>query len=331
MIVQRNALVSVVLGIVVIVIGWVNFSGHITEIQSRFVSVTMLTPAATFVIPGVAEKMEYSELSLKESSLMGTTPPDSLRIENGVLVVDEGFRDVVDYFLSLDEEVSEEAIFQLLENHIQQMAPRTNVEFVMAVAQRYFSYLQSPGNQFIDTSQPMQQQLDQFKELRRELLGADIAEQFYAAEESYMEYSIQKMHIVQDADLDTEERQQQLAQLHATLPEELDRWRVQDQSVRSLRKWDAELKLQGASENEIDAKREMLVGKEASSRLRDLDNRREQWTRRYADYQTEAEGLVYSGLSSEDKDQELMRVRDRHFDATETIRVAALDRMVGGN
>lgn len=332
---QRKIVVSAFLGVAILGTGLALWSSPKKQsTQPQTTAQTLSSPASSYIprnnsIPAIQSTVnaDYRNEEFLQSSLLDTDAPDSLRLDNGILVVDEGYRDLIDYFFSLHGEMDPDEIFALLERYLTQVAPNTDIASVMAVAEQYLDFLQSPSNHEIDKSLSLLEQLEELKRIRREALGVDIAEQFYSDEENYMLYSIQKMQLIQNAELSEIERNQQLAQLNSTLSAELTQGQEQERTISTLRSSVADLRQQGASDEEIRQYRVSLVGEESAERLGELDNSRNEWNNRYSDYRQEAETLLASNLSKEDQQQELARVRERYFDTTEVLRVAALDRI----
>ena len=90
----------------------------------------------------------------------------------------------------------------------------------------------------------------------------------------------------------------------------------------------AEAKAKGASTSEIQRMRVDAFGSRAAERLSTLDDRRQDWRRRYADYAEERDAIKTSGLAPADKRAALASLRSQRFDSPgQRKRAAALDRI----
>jgi len=86
----------------------------------------------------------------------------------------------------------------------------------------------------------------------------------------------------------------------------------------------------GADQAEIQTRREETFGEAAAERLAELDRRRAQWDERVALYRAERDALEAGADRDEagseaDWEAELSRLRSRHFEGPELVRIRALD------
>jgi len=82
---------------------------------------------------------------------------------------------------------------------------------------------------------------------------------------------------------------------------------------------------QGADPSEVRELRLSLVGPEATGRLEDLDQERQQWQQRMDDFSAEREAILsYQGLAEDDKQAAIEELLENRFNANERLRVSSL-------
>jgi lipase chaperone LimK len=139
---------------------------------------------------------------------------------------------------------------------------------------------------------------------------------------------IERLHVLHDPGLGEEERAARLAALDAELPEAAREAHAAATAAFNLRRDEARLRAEGASDAEVAALREARFGPEAAARLAALDQARAAWRARVAAYRAERERVA----AAEPDDPEaraaaIAALRDAHFAGAERLRIEALDRL----
>lgn len=161
-------------------------------------------------------------------------------------------------------------------------------------------------------------------ELRREILGEELNQAFYAEEELVTKLDIEYMEAIQDPYLSEEERNFRTAYIESQLPESIQQSRKEAKAPTQLSKKVAELRRAGASDDDIFKLRQDQFGREAAQRLSALDASREAWQQRLDNYRDSRNHLTkekYSALS----EAELDALREKHFSREELLRVKLLE------
>src|SRR5690606_17270651 len=157
--------------------------------------------------------------------------------------------------------------------------------------------------------------------------GAEAHQAFFGQEEAYNQFTLQRLAIRHDQSLSDREKAEALDRLRAGLPEELQEL-VVPQLQTELRQQSAALQAQGASPAQIQQLRLQLVGAEATARLEALDQRRQQWQQRLADYRREKARIqANSGLSDEDRRAAIARLAEERVDERERLRLDAAEQL----
>ena len=174
---------------------------------------------------------------------------------------------------------------------------------------------------------PLERRLQRIRELRRAHFG-DLAEALFAEEEERWRADIERLQVMHDPALADEERAARLAALDAELPESVREARDAATAASSLRRDEARLRAEGASDAEIGALREARFGREAAERLAALDQARAAWHERVSAYRAERDRVA--ALEPDDavaRAAAIAALREAHFHGAERLRIEALDRL----
>lgn len=164
--------------------------------------------------------------------------------------------------------------------------------------------------------------------LRRQILGAELADAFFARDEAEDRFVMEILALNKRQDLPEWQRQQQLALLEQQLPDDIRAAREQSRMAIVLQERTEQLRQANAGDAEILRMREELLGPAAAGRLATLDEKRSQWQQRLAAYRRERDQIVTAaGLSEADKQAAIDALIEQRFDPQEARRVRALDRI----
>tara|TARA_Y100001968_G_scaffold265595_1_gene254823 strand:- start:510 stop:1541 length:1032 start_codon:yes stop_codon:yes gene_type:complete len=260
----------------------------------------------------------------------GTSVDGGVTLDNeGRLVVTRDLRRMFDYFLTGIGRVGMAQIQARLTRYLDSLGlPDSAQAEVLDVYRDYIAYRhrvqQMPR---ADATAPALAQTLQTREaLRREVLGVAVADAFFNEDDRMARYLVARRELQHTPGLSDAEREQRLellermlpdrireARQHATLP---GRAHVQIERMREA----------GASDAQIRARREAMLGPDAAQRLAQVDARRDAWQRRYDDYRR-AHGRILAnpGLAPPDRDEALESLRQTRFTAAERRRVLSLD------
>lgn len=330
---------TVFAGGVVLVSGWI----LLNPLWQRHLvpeTVANLPPASAAAVTTVEPLAPVTELAHwvargralgeRPASLSGTQVDGTLQVDgNGNLVIDLGLRRVFDYFLATVGEESLDEIRARLALYLQQNLPAAAARQAWDVLTQYLGYKDAlaelPGHD--GSYEGMRDSLQRQRDLRDTLLGPELADAFFRAEDDYADFALQHIDHLRDPDLTPQEKQQRTEALLSTLPDPI-RDDIQstgrplqvEQSVQALRE-------KGASADEIWHLREQQFGTAAAERLATLDAQRAQWQQRYERYRQQRAAIDNSALDDTDKAAEIIRLRAEQFSDAEQKRVAALDRI----
>lgn len=262
----------------------------------------------------------------RADSLRGTQVDGGVRLDaNGQPIADRDLRRLFDYFLTRLGEQSPEAIRAAVLAHVSSgFAPAVAAK-VMAWFDAYVALERDTveiGKRYRDLEEATQQ----VRALRRERLGAALAEAWYGDEERYLDYTLARQKLQRDRTLSEAERQRRLSELDQRLtPDRLalrDESEALDAAVSQSRQFE-ERHTDAATRY---AEREATFGREAAQRLGELDARKAQWRDRLRTYAAQRQRVLEDGSLNDAQRQQRLDALLQPFDANERRRVDALTR-----
>lgn len=269
------------------------------------------------------------------ASLAGTEVPGGLAADaDGRLVVNGALRAMFEYFLSAVGEEDIERIIGRIRAHLAHHLPASAAAEANAILDGYLAWRAS----LADLPQagggaPEQLDLDAVRAqqsaaraLRGRFLDAGTIEAFFADEDAWDDYTLERLAVMQDPALDTQEKAARSAALRASLPPQV-REQVEAVSLyNDLTALTRELRDRGGSQAELRALREQVVGAEAADRLERLESERQALRQRLDAWLAARSALQAApGLSAADRAAQVDHLRAQHFPDMDEARVRALE------
>ncbi len=263
------------------------------------------------------------------ASLAGTQPDGGLvRDADGRFVPTRDALDLFDYFLAASGEEPDAQIRARIEAAIAQRLddPAPALELL----DRYLGYRAEARALFTDENAaalPLERRLQRIRELRRAHFG-ELADTLFSEEEERWRVDIERLHVLHDPGLVEEERAARLSALDAERPAAEREARDAATAAFNLRRDEARMRAEGASDAEVGALREARFGSEAAARLAALDQSRAAWAARVAAYRAERERVAAREPDdAEARAAAIAALRDAQFTGAERLRIEALDRL----
>jgi len=293
-------------------------------------SVPTSKPQAAFSAYGFQNGLEQLPASFR-----GTTPDGALRVdEKGNLLIENEVRLLFDYFLSgYGEEASEKLearIRAYIQAHLNEPAiSQANqlLDDYLALRLGLTALEQDNDTRDLDT-ESMEKRLQAIRDMRRTYLTAEAADAFFAEEEAYDRFTLNKIKILQQTQLSPEQKAYHLAEIAQQLPESVQHALQSSQQLIDLQHHTQRILQAGGTEETLHQMRSMQVGSVAAQRLAELDQRRDHWRQRFDRWLLERGSVQLNpGLSETDKNALLVQLRRERFDESELRRVEALERI----
>ena len=149
--------------------------------------------------------------------------------------------------------------------------------------------------------------------LRKKFFSDYEIEGLFGIEDTYDNYTIARMAVLDDKNLSATEKAQKLKELFDQLPEDWKENLQQLSQLEDLRKLTSEIKARGGSAEEIHQMRTRLVGPEATQRLETLDTERSNFKSNVSNYLNERDSIVKSNMSEAAKNTAIQQLRAKTF------------------
>lgn len=238
------------------------------------------------------------------------------------LIVNEQTRNCFEYFITQYGEKDIKQIKNDFKAYIQQTYKEPALAQILDLWNRYIDYreklgdLQAPS---INKEDPKYYQsiFANMKNLRKQLFSDYEIEGLFGTEDTYHEYTLSRMMVMDDKSLSEAQKAQKLKDLFNQLPEDWKENLEQLNKLEDLRKLTADIKARGGSAEEIHQMRMNLVGPEATQRLESLDGQRRDWKNKVDGYLKERDNIMKSGMSEDAKQKAVQQLRTQHFNKPE--------------
>lgn len=261
------------------------------------------------------------------TSVRGTEVDGELLVDaRGNLVLTSQVRHLFDYFLSLIGEESSQQARQRIRDHLTAQLDEPARSQALELLETYLDY----QYQLVDLEArfPVAERLEDLlareqavQQLRARLFSREAHEAFFAGEEIYNNFTLERLTIQQDPSLSDREKGLAIEALRENLPEEMQQLLV-PQIHNDLREQTLALRAAGADEGRIRQLRMGMLGPEATERLEELDRSRAEWRERVAAFQQERERILSQpGLAESDRRAAVNALLEEQFTANERLRL----------
>lgn len=280
---------------------------------------------------------EVSPLKTLPASFGGTTVDGVFRLDaDGNLLISEDIRRIFDYFLTAAGEEPLRTSVERLRAYIVAQLPASAREQALALLNQYLDYKRELV--LLERDLPQMANLDALRQreaavlaLRARIFDAQTQQAFFAREEAYNQFTLQRLAILHNSQLDDAGKAAAVDQLRNSLPAEMQDT-VLPQLQNELRQQTAQLQAAGAKPEQIRQLRQQLVGAEATQRLEVLDQQRQTWKKRIALYSTAKAAIENNpGMSASDKRSAIAQLAAENFDEREQLRLEAAEQLAAQN
>lgn len=257
--------------------------------------------------------------SLADTEIDGAVELDA----NGKLRPSLSLRRLFDQVLSSVGELSIDQIRQLLATRLDQLTTPEGKVQALAAFERYLRYLQSVDAASARLNElPFRDRLSALNELRKQLLGTEMAGAFFADEEAYQRFTLDRRELAERNDLSAEERGARERELLQQLPESSREPFVQQLQAEADFADAQAIDTQSSDAEERYSLRSERFGEEAAGRMELLDRERQAWQQRVTAYQQER--ARWQSSDAEAREAALAEYLARHFSEAEQRRIRSL-------
>ena len=244
--------------------------------------------------------------------------------ENGEIAITVDLRRLFDYFFTMRKRYSQEEIFNQFKAFIEsRLSEEAQIES-LALFQNYWDYQNSLESYMDDLDRGDQDSLldalEYRRNLRRELLGSEVADVFFSVEERYEDFQLALSEISQASHLNPQEKAEQIDELERSLPDEEYKKRIETFQFSRLKS-----NIQGLSTEESRDRIANRFGEEAAERFQAVQEKREEWEHRVEHYFKMKNDIYSSSLSEEEKTRQWEEFKEGNYPSLELKRLRALE------
>jgi lipase chaperone LimK len=269
---------------------------------------------------------EKSPFDEKARSLRGTSEDGALRVgPDGSLVLGPEILRLFDYYFTTEGEESDETIRARILAAIREQVDGPAAVQAAALLDQYLAYRKDKGGLELpkDEEADPTARLGALKKLRRKHFGEETADALFGDEEREGEVAAEASRIRQDDTLTADERERRVAELEESLPKGAREAReAATLPLRARAEADA-MRAEGATDEDVHAKRAETLGVEAADRLAELDTQRAAWKARIEAFRKERDTLAAKTPDEAAFKAAEQALLDRSFTPLEQRRVRA--------
>ena len=242
-------------------------------------------------------------------------------------------RRMFDYYFSAQGEQSLPSITQQIQTELNRRLSPAQAQKARRLLDLYLVFKRAlvrlearPGLAGSGVASMRQRMLAQ-QDLRAEYFSAEELEGMFGFEDAMDADAIARLEISQNAKLNAAQKKEQLAALDAAMPAALRADRDATQAVTRVEQRAADMRAQGASDDEIFRMRAKAFDTAAASRLAELDREEAAWKQRIGNY-LEARDQVLkaqANASPSERLQALTNLQQSQFREAEQRRLAAYE------
>lgn len=235
------------------------------------------------------------------------------------LLVNEQTRNCFEYFITQFGEKNLQQIQQDFKAYIRQNHKEPGLSQILDLWDRYIQYRQGLGQLAapagLNQEDPAYYRsiYNTTQNLRQQYFSKYEIEGLFGTEDTYHEYTLDRMSVLADKSLTETEKAQKLKALFQQLPQDWQENLEQLNKLEDLRKLTADIKARGGTAADIRQMRLNLLGPEATQRLEQLDGERASWKSSVTTYLNARDSIMQSSMSDSAKQQAVQKLRQQHF------------------
>ncbi len=249
----------------------------------------------------------------------------------GRLILDDSARASLNLVVSRLPAKLSDSDMENIQNLIKQAMPGTAGEQVAQVLGNYYKLKQAEKSWFengIQANSPdaALQQLNEMVNMRREYLGADVANQLFSKQHKQALFSLKRASLNQRTDLTELQKQDKINLLEQDFQsdsQELEK--MESTVVTRLNTEINTMRNNGGSEADVQAKRIEVVGEQAALQVLAMEEHQQDWKYRYEDYRQEKLRILDSAISEADKSEQIEQLLAEHYSSDELAGARAYD------
>lgn len=304
-----------------------SFNAHLSTSAEAAVRGRDLTPGDAESPVSMRDPRRDPRQVLQQGSLRDTVADGNVTVGfGGRLKPDLELRRLFDYYLTLIGETDLTGVRTLLQQDLlhRRLASPVQDE-VMQVFDRYVRYQQAASEVASRPGLTFKSQFGELQALRQKILGENVAEAFYGAEQVQQKLLLQRLAVGSDQNLSPAEKTRQLQVLDLAAPAAEREARIQASIGRLVQQQTALLDEAHADAATRRAERAEIWGDAVADRLAQLDQHRAQWQARLEAYSARRKRIQQNdSLDTQTRQKALQQLLQTSFHGTEQLQVQAM-------
>jgi lipase chaperone LimK len=242
-------------------------------------------------------------------------------------------RRLFDYYLSTVGEQSVEAITAQIRSELQRRLSAPQAQKAQQLLERYIAFrrdlvaVENKPDLSGSAAAAIRRRMLAVQDLRAQHFSADENQGMFGFEDAYDMDAVARLEISQNPALNTQQKQQQLAALDASLPAVLRAEREANNVVVRVEQQASDMRAQGASEDDIYRMRSKELDPQAATRLADVDREEAAWKSRITNYREARDKLLQASSNATESKRRasLTQLQQRLFSEAERPRLVAYE------
>ena len=253
---------------------------------------------------------------------------------NNELITNEQTKNCFEYFITQYGEKKTDQIKDDFKTYISQQYTDPARSQILDLWNRYFEYRlklgeqQAPAGVTSTDPQYFRALFTSLNTLRQTFFSYQEIKGLFGAEDIYHNYTLDRMDIFANQDLNEAEKAEKLKELFNKLPIDWQNNLEQLYKLEDLQKLTSDIKAKGGNANDIRNMRLNLVGPEATQRLENLDSQQNNWKNNVNNYLEKRHQILNSSLSKEAKNQSIQKLKEQNFTTSqEQLRLETFEKL----
>lgn len=267
------------------------------------------------------------------SSLRGLREPSALDISaDGLLIINSKIIGLFDFYLAATGEEALSDIAIRVNGHLTNSLPPKAAKQAQRIFENYVQYLNQVTmlkeryQQSASTLESIVMAKQEISDIRSQYFSDQMVESFWGKSDQYEQYMLSVVALNKDKDLTPEQKLYALEHINAQAPLWLITQRAKANKLNEYRQRYKEMEAEGADKVQLNEFAYAQFGDQAAQRLSALQETRDNWEAKLAQYRIQLDTIVEATDSQAVRNQQIVELRDSYFNANERKRVDVLDR-----
>ena len=280
----------------------------------------------------IAEYEQTSAYGTLPSHLQGLAMEKFAYDANGELILDDNIKHIIEFFLVTAQVEGRDQAIARIKEYINFTLPEPAASQAAEITDNYLAYKEGlMEHDFAisgelgqaETTKGIKAALAAKKQIRRQHLGNEVSDVLFGEEERYDDFSIARIEINANTELNDEEKDQRLAKAEQGLPAEAAEKMRKKREENHLNKKISSLRKEGGNTEKIYALRKDFYGEKVADRLAYVEDDSPAWRNKVSQFQQESHFIEsQTHLSAAERKRLIIEKKQEIFSQPEQIKLA---------